>query len=197
MFVLDVLSLRLLPPKVQRLPYSFYRFLLSWLYATRCKNFYYYLEQFLLHLLVAYSEILMSTQEIAKAVQNLEAKTIQQALASYGTKTDATEKSALVEAYQNAVLETGLKNFVGKLSDKDIKAAGKAIGLDEIEKKKEGKKTLEEALLTSGINGLLNKADDKLLNTFCETLGLGISERSAMIKEIADEGEFIHYYFFI
>jgi len=84
------------------------------------------------------------------------------------------------------VLETGVKNFVGKLADKDIRAALKALGMEETDKKKEGK-TLETALLTSGINGLLNKAEDKLLTTFCETLGLGNSERTAMIKEIADE----------
>jgi len=127
----------------------------------------------------------MSTAEIAKAVQNLDAKTIQKALTAIGTEVEGKD---LVGSYQNAVLKTGIKNFVGKLSDKDLKAASKVLGLEEESKKEEGKAALEEGLLVgSGLNGLLTKADDDLLCTFCDTLGLTKSEKTAMIKEIADE----------
>jgi len=127
----------------------------------------------------------MSTAEIAKAVQNLDAKTIQKALTAIGTEVEGKD---LVGSYQNAVLKTGIKNFVGKLSEKDLKAASKVLGLQEESKKEEGKAALEEGLLVgSGLNGLLTKANDDLLCTFCDTLGLTKSEKTAMIKEIADE----------
>jgi len=127
----------------------------------------------------------MSTQEIAKAVQNLEVKTLQEALKAVGAKTDATEKDKLIEAYQNSVLETGLKNFVAKLNDKDVEISCQALGVEVPSNKKEAKKTLEESLLNGGITTLLAKAEEKLLHTYCDTLGL--QQSSAMSKEIADE----------
>jgi hypothetical protein len=131
-----------------------------------------------------------STKEIEKAAQNLEESTLKDSLNKVQGKTVKGDKSQLVEKYQNAVVETGLKNFVGKLQAEDLKASCEAIGLTVEKDDKAMKKALEEAVLGTGISGLISKVDDKLLKSFCDTLGLEVSPKPAIEKEIADEGTF-------
>jgi hypothetical protein len=130
----------------------------------------------------------MSTQDIIKAFNHLEASTLKAAVKQvHGKESSSNDKKELVEEYQNAVLDAGLENFAKKLSPEDLKTSCSSLGLEVNEDSKKNIKTIEEGLLGTGINGLIAKADEKLLKKYCETLGLEKADKESMIKEIADE----------
>jgi len=75
-----------------------------------------------------------------------------------------------------------VESFVVKLKDGDVKLSCKALGTSD-----ETKEALSAAAKAIGISAFIEKADDSLLNSFCETLGLETSSREEMMKQIADE----------
>lgn len=67
----------------------------------------------------------MSTSEIEKAIQKLEAKTLSTALKAAGKKvTPKDKKEALIKQYLDAVVEEGINGFVKKLPEADFKVFG-------------------------------------------------------------------------
>jgi len=126
-----------------------------------------------------------STQEIEKAIANLTEDTLRSALKLFQEETTGDRKT-LLSRYQEVVLRVGLKNFLGKLKEKEIKNACKAVALDGSSDMKANIQSLEDKL-SEGVTGLLDKADEDLLKMFCKTLGLESSDRADMIKQIADE----------
>lgn len=129
----------------------------------------------------------MTTPEIEKAANKLQSSTLKNSLKVFDVNTNG-DKEELVKKYNNTVLEVGLKNFVSKLKDKDVKASCKAINLEPSSSDAKGlRKALEEAVLKNGIKYLLNKADEGLLTNFCVTLALESPDQDSKVKEIEDE----------
>lgn len=128
----------------------------------------------------------MATQEIEKAISNLDEKTLRESLKMLEVD-DSGDKSTLAKRYQECVLNVGVKNFIHKLKPKTVQQVCKALKLSEEGGEKEQRETLEKHAEKIGIEELVKNVDDDLLKKFCETLGLDTTEREEMKKHIADE----------
>lgn len=127
----------------------------------------------------------MSTSEIIQAISNISEETLKNALKSINEDTKGN-KNQLIQKYADSVVNIGLKNFISKLNDDEIQKITKIL---EIEKKdkEENKKNLLENISEKTFSDLLNKADDLLLNKYCEIMGLEKTTRKDMIQQLLDE----------
>lgn len=63
----------------------------------------------------------MATQEIRKATEKFDKKTLTSALKDVGGEVSSSDnKDVLIQKYEDAVIKVGVNNFVERLSDADV-----------------------------------------------------------------------------
>jgi len=125
----------------------------------------------------------MPTDEIKNTLKHLTLATLEETLKSVHENAKG-EKNVLTERYENAVLDTAIGEFLRKLKAKDTKTLCKIVGVDE---KSDDTGALKDGCKRIGINGLLDKTDDTMLETFCQLLSLETKDKDDMKKQIEDE----------
>eukprot|EP01116_Phalansterium_solitarium_P024351 TRINITY_DN88_c5_g1_i1.p1 TRINITY_DN88_c5_g1~~TRINITY_DN88_c5_g1_i1.p1 ORF type:complete len:378 (-),score=140.29 TRINITY_DN88_c5_g1_i1:101-1234(-) len=125
------------------------------------------------------------TFEIASAISGLDDSVLREALEH--SRIDPGDNNP-AKRYQLAVLEFGVKKFLGKLDLETLRATASVLKVDPSSGAEQLREAIEAKIRHEITDGLTKKVDDNLLKKFCDVLGLESSgSTDDDVKQIEDE----------